>query len=310
MQVKILGSAAGGGFPQWNCACSNCARLRAGNFHGSARTQAQLALREASKPWCLINASPDLRAQILADAEFAPRAAPRDSPIAAVMLTGADVDQVAGLLHLREFHSFRIYGTAFVEALLHEENSIFGALHQTHPQAEWKLISAGKTADVQAPDGSALGLKITALRIAANGPSYARQKFSAEGDETTEAVLGIYVEAPNGAKIFCAPALPRIEDSWVADWNSCNAILIDGTFWSDDELVRTRGGGKFARGMGHLPISGPGGTLERLAKITRPRKIYYHINNTNPILDEDSPEHRAVSEAGWEIAYDGMVVDL
>ncbi len=144
MQVKILGSAAGGGFPQWNCACSNCARLRAGNFHGSARTQAQLAVRESGRPWCLINASPDLRAQILADVDFTPRAAPRDSPIAAVVLSGADVDQVAGLLHLREFHSFRIYGTAYVEALLHEENSIFSALHQTHPQAEWKLISAGK----------------------------------------------------------------------------------------------------------------------------------------------------------------------
>jgi len=309
MQVKILGSAAGGGFPQWNCACSNCARLRAGTFHGSARTQAQLAVRETGRPWCLINASPDLRAQVLSDPDLAPQSAPRHSPIAAVVLTGADVDQVMGLLHLREFHPFHVYSTPSVESLLHDENSIFNALHQTHPQAEWKLIAPGKPAEIASADGTDLSLKITAMPIASNAPAYARQKSapdSAEGD----AVIGLYIESSSGAKFLCVPSLPRIEESWLAEWNHCDAIFIDGTFWSDDELVRTRGGGKFARGMGHLPISGPGGTLERLAKITRPRKIYYHINNTNPILDEDSPEHRAVREAGWEIAYDGMVLDL
>src|SRR5271167_4531703 len=128
MQVKILGSAAGGGFPQWNCACSNCARLRAGTFHGSTRTQAQLAIRESGNPWCLINASPDLRSQILSDPDLAPQSAPRHSPIAAVVLTGADVDQVIGLLHLREFHPFHIYLTPAVELLLRAENSLFNKL--------------------------------------------------------------------------------------------------------------------------------------------------------------------------------------
>jgi pyrroloquinoline quinone biosynthesis protein B len=309
MQVKILGSAAGGGFPQWNCACSNCARLRAGTLHGSARTQAQLAVREPGKPWCLINASPDLRAQILADADFAPQSAPRHSPIAAVVLTGADVDQAIGLLHLREFHPFQIYSTPAVETVLRGENSLFNALQQTQPQADWKSIAPGKPAEIKSSDGTELSLTATASAIATNPPGYSERRITTDAT-SNDTVIGLQVESATGAKFFCAPALPRLEESWLSDWDKCDAVLVDGTFWSDDELVRTRGGGKFARGMGHLPISGPGGTLERLARLTRPRKIYYHINNTNPILDEDSTEHRAVREAGWEIAYDGMVLEL
>lgn len=309
MQVKILGSAAGGGFPQWNCACSNCARLRSGNFHGSARTQAQLAIREPGKPWCLINASPDLRTQILADPDFAPQSAPRHSPIAAVVLTGADVDQGIGLLHLREFQALQIYSTPAVEVVLRGENSLFNALQQTQLQAEWKSIAAGTATQVKSTDGAELGLTITATTIASKLPGYSERR-AITGAPADDALIGLRVESASGAKFFCAPALPRLEESWLGEWNECDAVLIDGTFWSDDELVRVRGGGKFARGMGHLPISGPGGTLERLAKLTGPRKIYYHINNTNPILDEESAENRAVREAGWEIAYDGMVVDL
>jgi pyrroloquinoline quinone biosynthesis protein B len=309
MRVKILGSAAGGGFPQWNCACLNCARVRAGTFHGHVRTQAQIAIREGDRPWCLINASPDLRSQILADPDFAPQAAPRSSPIAAVVLTGAEIDQVMGLLHLREFHSFQVYATPTVEALLHEENSIFSALHQVHPQAEFKLMTPGKTAEAQAPGGADLGFKIRAMPIDSSAPTYSKLHVSQDAKQN-DALIAIYIEAADGKKFLCAPSLPYIHDSWFADWNDCDAIFVDGTFWSDDELPRTRGGGKFARGMGHLPISGAGGTLERLAKLTRPRKIYFHINNTNPILDEDSAEHRAVREAGWEIAYDGMVLEL
>jgi pyrroloquinoline quinone biosynthesis protein B len=295
MQVKILGSAAGGGFPQWNCACPNCARLRAGTFQGTARTQAQLAVRETGKPWCLINASPDLRSQILADSDLAPQSGPRHSPIAAVILTGADVDQVIGLLHLREFHPFHIYLTPAVEFLLRGENSLFNALQQTNPQAEWKSIAPGSAAaKIKSSDGADLDLAVTASTISTKLPGYSERRSTADAS-SSDTVIGLQIESPNGRKIFCAPALPNLEESWLAHWNQCDAILIDGTFWSDDELVRTRGGG---------------GTLERLAKITHPRKIYCHINNTNPILDEESAEHRAVREAGWEIAYDGMVVDL
>jgi len=166
MQLKILGSAAGGGFPQWNCACSNCARLRANTFHGTPRTQAQLAIRESAKPWCLINASPDLRSQILSDPDLAPQSAPRHSPIAAVVLTGADVDQVIGLLHLREFHPYQIYSTPAVETVLRGENSLFNSLQQTQPQADWKSITPGKPSSLKSSEG-AEGLhesEIAALR--------------------------------------------------------------------------------------------------------------------------------------------------
>src|SRR5580658_886247 len=184
MQVKILGSAAGGGFPQWNCACSNCARLRAGTFHGTARTQAQLAIRETSKAWCLINASPDLRSQILSDPDLAPQSAPRHSPIAGVVLTGADVDHVVGLFHLREFHPFQIYSTLAVETVLRGENSLFNALQQTQPQADWKSIAPGKPASLKSSDGAELGLTVTASTIATKLPGYSERRPSAPASRT------------------------------------------------------------------------------------------------------------------------------
>jgi pyrroloquinoline quinone biosynthesis protein B len=308
MQVKILGSAAGGGFPQWNCACSNCARLRAGSFHGHARSQAHIAVRSDGRAWCLINASPDLRAQILSDPQFLPEKAPRHSPIAAVVLTSADVDQAIGLLHLREFQPLRIYATSTIQRILREENSIFGALNQAENQAEWETIRPGARHELKAADGAGLHLTILPVSLGGKLPGYARLSGGANA-ALDEAVVGLFIEADQH-RIFCAPSLPRIDDNWLAECDRCDAILIDGTFWSDDELVRTRGEGKTARQMGHVPISGPGGTLEALAKLKKTRKIFYHVNNTNPILDEDSREHEQVTAAGWEIARDGMEIQL
>ena len=304
MQVKILGSAAGGGFPQWNCACSNCARLRAGNFHGHARSQAQVAVRATGRPWCLVNASPDLRTQILSDPQFQPERAPRDSPIAAVVLTSADVDQEIGLLHLREFQPLRISATSAIQQILREENSVFRALEQTQRQAEWETIRPGVRHDLKSPDGASLGLTIEPVSLGGILPGYAGKSGGSD-----DAVVGLFIEA-NQRRFFFAPSLPRIEERWLDEWDRCEAILIDGTFWSDDELVRTRGEGKTAREMGHIPISGAGGTLEALAKLKRTRRIFYHINNTNSILDEDSAEHLHVTAAGWEIARDGMEIQL
>jgi pyrroloquinoline quinone biosynthesis protein B len=308
MQVKILGSAAGGGFPQWNCACSNCARLRAGKFHGHARSQAQIAVRAEGRPWCLIGASPDLRMQILSDPQFQPERAPRDSPIAAVVLASADVDQVTGLLHLREFQPLRIYASSTIQRILREENSIFRALNQTEKQAEWETTLPNVRHDLKSPNGDSLRLTILPVSIGESLPGYAR-KSDGSTAKSDDAVLGLFIEANKG-RVFCASSLPRIDERWLSEWNRCDAILIDGTFWIDDELVRTRGEGKTAREMGHVPISGRGGTLEALAKLKRTRKIFYHVNNTNPILDEDSAEYRQVIAAGWEIARDGLELQL
>jgi pyrroloquinoline quinone biosynthesis protein B len=308
MQVKILGSAAGGGFPQWNCACANCARLRAGSLNGLPRSQAQIALRADGKAWCLINASPDLRGQILSDPQLQPQKVPRDSPIAAVVLTSADVDQVIGLLHLREFQPLRIYAASVIQRILREENSIFSALAQAQQQAEWETIRPGVQHAVKSPDGASLEITIQPVSLGGRLPGYARPSGGTDID-SDEAVLGLFIEA-NQHRIFCASSLPRIDDGWLAEWDQCDVVLIDGTFWSDDELVRTRGEGKTAREMGHIPISGQGGTLEALAKLKRTRKIFYHINNTNPILDEDCAEHCEIIAAGWEIARDGMEIEL
>ena len=225
MQVKILGSAAGGGFPQWNCACSNCARLRSRVLSGRARTQAQLAIRTQGHGWGLINASPDLRAQILADSDFAPQTPPRSSPIAAVVLTSADVDQVMGLLHLREFQPLRIYATREIQEILSEENSIFRALEQTAEQAEWITIHASKPVELQSRDGESLGLSIEAFAISNSAPSYARK--SRTSDASSKYVIGLYIRA-DARSIVVAPTLPRIEENWVAKWNRCDAVLIDG----------------------------------------------------------------------------------
>ncbi|MFZ0038039.1 MAG: pyrroloquinoline quinone biosynthesis protein PqqB [Candidatus Acidiferrales bacterium] len=308
MQVKILGSAAGGGFPQWNCACSNCARLRAGKFHGHARSQAQIAVRAEGRPWCLIGASPDLRTQILSDPQLQPEKSPRDSPIAAVVLTSADIDQVIGLLHLREFQPLQIYAASTIQQILREENSIFRALHQTEKQAQWETIVPDARHELKSPDGDSLHLTILPVSIGGSIPAYARKSDGANA-KPDEAVLGLFIEA-NERRVFCASSLPRIDERWLAEWDRCDAILIDGTFWTDDELVRTRKEGKTAREMGHVPISGRGGPLEALAKLKRTRKIFYHVNNTNPLLDEDSDEYRQVIAAGWEIACDGMEIEL
>jgi pyrroloquinoline quinone biosynthesis protein B len=191
---------------------------------------------------------------------------------------------------------------------LREENSIFRALEQMEDQAAWRAVSGGNPEELQSRDGVTLNFSVTPIALGGKAPGYSR-KFARVSQSSNEMAAGLFIRS-QGREIFVAPALPRIQEDWLAELDGCDAILIDGTFWSDDELIRTRGGGKTAREMGHLPISGAGGSLEALAKLKRTRKIFYHINNTNPILDEDSPEHAQARAAGWEIAYDGMEIKL
>ena len=305
MQVKVLGSAAGGGFPQWNCACSNCARLRSGILHGRARTQSQIAVREPGSSWCLINASPDLRTQVLSDSDFHPEKGPRHSPIAVVVLTGPEIDQVMGLLHLREFQPLRIYATAHVTRLLREYNSLYAALERVPGQAIWTPIWPQQPFEPAAADGVGLNLRLEGLPLG-GGATHDASALQ----ELDDRALGLFIEGRSGRRMFCAPALPRLNASLLDSLEACEVILIDGTFWSNDELGRVRRTGKTAREMGHIPISGSAGTLAGLAKLKRPRKIFLHVNNTNPILDEGSPEYRQVIDAGCEIAHDGMEFEL
>jgi pyrroloquinoline quinone biosynthesis protein B len=283
-----------------------------------ARSQTQLAVSTGAG-WYLIGASPDLRAQILADAELQPRATnqgvARETPITGVILTGADVDAVAGLLHLREFQPMQIHATDSIIRILTDQNSIFGALQQSPNQAAWIRVRPGEAFPVAAPIASSSREQKNAeiccelLPLDGDFPAYVTRAARLRVARN-EAVSGVILESASGKKLAFLPSVARLDNSWRTRLESCDVLLFDGTFWSDDELVRIRGEGKTATEMGHIPISGKGGSLAALANLRHPRKMFIHINNTNPILDPESAEHHEVIQAGWEIADDRMEFEL
>ena len=312
MQVKILGSAAGGGFPQWNCACPNCSSLRAGTFQGKSRTQTQLAISSDSKHWFLLGASPDLRAQIELTPELHPHAADhehRHSPISGAVFLNADLDHVLGLLLLRELQPLNAYASLSVRRILTEDNSMFVMLQRVADQVKWHEIELDQVFPLFNPTGEDSGLRCRALSLGRHFPAYVSTRRQTDLMRR-EASLGLLIESRSGKRLAYLPAVPQIDDLLLKEADSADVLLFDGTFWSDDELIRVQGSGQTSWEMGHVPVSSAEGSLEKLAHLRRPRKIYVHINNTNPMLDEASAEHRQVREAGWEIAEDGWQFDL
>ena len=306
MQVKILGSAAGGAFPQWNCACANCRAVRAGTLHGKPRTQTQVAISQDCRSWFLLGASPDLRAQVETTPQLHPRDGLRQSPIAGVVLANADLDHVLGLLLLRELQPLRIHATASVRRILREDNSMFGMLQRIPNQTQWTDFAAGTQFNLCNAQGEDSGLRCHALSLSTHYPAYVtadRQSQLAPG----EASLGFILQSLSGKGLAYLPAVPQLDDALIQQLDTCEVLLFDGTFWSDDELIRVQGSGQTARQIGHIPVED---TLAKLAGVRRPRKIFLHINNTNPMLNEASAEHRRVRNAGWEIAEDGWQFDL
>jgi pyrroloquinoline quinone biosynthesis protein B len=308
MQIKILGSAAGGGFPQWNCNCRNCVSSRAGTFKGKPRTQTQVTISEDNRIWYLLNASPDLRAQIEATPALHPRnTGRRDSPIGGVLLTSGDIDQIAGLLSLRELQPFRIYCTASIRRILQEDNSVFAMLNRVPEQVSWTDISCEGGFSLQAERGA--GINCSVLSLGNGFPAYVSRDRSL-ALKCEEALLGLIAESASGKRLAYMPAIPAVDDSLLKRIEEVDLLLFDGTFWSDDELIRVQGGGSTARGMGHIPVSGEDGSLRKLAGLRRPRKVFVHVNNTNPMLDESGREYREVRAAGWEVAEDGWSFEL
>ena len=303
MRIKVLGSAAGGAFPQWNCACPNCRRLRAGKFAGTPRAQTQLAWSSTPDQWGLVNASPDLRAQVEATPELWPQSANRHSPIRNVVLTGGEIDEVLGLLVLREFHSFCIHATRSIRRVLTEDNSLFGVLARYAGQVSWHDLPLDKPF-------FAGGARLEALRLPGSFPRFvSRSRIAALARD--ESVIGLSIlPEPGGYTLAFLPAVCCIPDRLLEQLKECDVLLFDGTFWSDDEPAHMTGMGRSACDMGHMPIGGTGGSLARLAGLRCSRKIFIHINNTNPILDGESAEYRTVCEAGWEVAWDGMEITL
>lgn len=305
MRIKVLGSAAGGGFPQWNCACRNCQLLRCGQPRLRARSQAQMAVSDSRGRWLLLNASPDLRAQILSAPELAPLNPPRDTPIAGVVLLSADVDAVAGLLHLREFQPLRIYATSSVRRILLEENRIFRVLDRARPSTTWEDIALEDWFSPSLDSGEEeRSFRCRAVSLGGLYPDYVSEAFR-HILPPEEAVIGL-VMTDGGKQIFYAPSLSGQSGEWKLWADTSDLCLLDGTFWDDGEMIGAGIGAKTAREIGHVPLSGARGLLEQFAPGERSRCVLIHVNNTNPILDQQSPEHQAVQEAGWEVAYDGM----
>jgi len=320
MRIQILGSAAGGGFPQWNCGCGNCVavrknahksayqNVRADAFSGKARTQAQLALSADGSTWFLAGASPDLAFQIENSPELHPRAlhnTPRDSPVAGVVLGSSDLDHVVGLLLLREFQPLRVYAAPSILRILREENSMFGMLNRVDPQVVWTPMTSAAPFPLLSADGKDSGLRCDVYYLSGRYPKYV--KSEAANLARDEATAALFFESASGKRAAYIPAVGSLSDALLEKVRHVDLLLFDGTFWSDDELPRVLGSGETAHQMGHLPVEE---SLRLLKDVEVGRKMFVHLNNTNPILNELSSEHQAVRQAGWEVAEDNWQLEL
>lgn len=309
MKIRVLGAAAGGGFPQWNCNHPNSRRARSGDPAARPRTQSSIAASSDGKRWVLFNASPDLRQQISDNPILHPRGGLRDSPIKVVVLTNADVDHVTGLLTLRESQPLRIYGTPRVLAVL-AANPIFNVLNPEFVGRE--PLTLDRPVELQSPDGTAMGIRITPFAVpgkvalwledAAKGPGF--------GSVAEDTIAVEVCERGNGPRLVYMPACAEVNEAVAGRLRGADLVLFDGTLWVDDEMIRDKVGVKTGKRMGHMSVSGPEGTMSALRELGIRRKVFIHINTTNPILLDDSAERRAVTDAGWEVAWDGMELDL
>jgi pyrroloquinoline quinone biosynthesis protein B len=298
VRVRVLGSAAGGGFPQWNCRCPTCEAARRGTA-ARPRTQSSIAVRGAEGPWFLANASPDLRQQL--EGLAADRAKDvRAAPVAAVLLTDAEIDHTAGLLLLRESsEAIHVYGSDEVRHALTDGYPVLRILAE-YCGVQWRTIERGRAVTL---DGSSL--EIESFAAGGDAPRY----LAGSGVEV-EATGLVFRDRSTGGVLTYVPGLARWDDDVLGRLATSDVALVDGTFWRDDELLHLGISSRTARQMGHVPLSGPGGTLEALAQLRRPRVILVHINNTNPVLLEHSPERAAVLRADVEVAHDGLEVEL
>jgi len=305
MIIRVLGAAAGGGFPQWNCGCPNCRGVREAGGHARPRSQECVAVSADGDAWLLLNCSPEIRAQIESFPPLHPRA-PRHSPIAAILLTNGDLDHCLGLLSLRESHPLVLYATEAVRRGFVEGNVLYRTLERFPGQATWRTLKAGREEDVADAAGRAIGLSVEPL--AAPGKPPLHLEPAAPDPEHN---VGVWIREPaTGRTVAYVSAAAGITADMRRALDGVDAVFFDGTFWSSDELPGQGLGTKRAEDMAHLPVGGPGGSLERLGDLRARRRIYIHVNNTNPMLRDDSPQRAAVIAAGWEVAEDGMEVRL
>jgi pyrroloquinoline quinone biosynthesis protein B len=304
VKIRVLGSAAGGGFPQWNCNCRNCSGVRRGTRRAQPRTQSSLAVcGDDPAAWALVNASPDIHAQLAATPALQPARGTRDTAIAAVVLVDGQIDHTTGLYMLRESaRPLPVWCT----------DSVFEDLTHGNPILRVLGHYCGVERHVLLPDGSAFtigavpGVRWRAIAVAGKPAPYSPHRDAPVTGDNVALVIG----AQAGHVVY-APALAALDGPLWAAMQSAVCVLVDGTFWSDDEMISQGLSAKRARDMGHLPQSGPGGMLERLGELPAGvRRILIHVNNTNPILDEDSAERAELTRRGVEVALDGMELTL
>ena len=297
MLLRILGTSAGGGLPQWNCACLKCQAAREGQIQ--PLTQSSIAVRAKEGAWFLVNASPDVRQQLerLRDGSFNDI---RSNPIAGIILTDAEIDHTSGLMILRESKQpLEIYGTATVKQALSEGFPVLRTL-MNYCGINWSMLESNTILSLV--NGQ---LEVEVFPLSNKPPKYMKSSHN-----EVWAIGLTFRDTATGGVLTYAPVLSELTDSLRERFESSDCILVDGTFWLDDELLRLGISNRSAKMMGHLPLGGSDGSLQQLKRLKRPRKILIHINNTNPIHQPDSEERRSVEEAGLEVGYDGLTIEL
>lgn len=294
MKILILGAAAGGGVPQWNCGCQNCEDARAGRI--PSMTQSSIAVSTDGVTWLVLNASPDIRAQLAQSSALHPRAL-RGSPIGSVLLTNGDVDHIAGLLTLREKTPFTLLATPEILGAL-AENPVFGVMDPA--LVPRRAVQLGDTLEIE-------GLEVEIFAVPGKVPLY-QEKGEVKTDAMGETTIGLMIRH-EGKTLAYAPGCAAAPDDLVERFEGADMVLFDGTVWENEEMPRIGVGEKTGARMGHMSMNGPGGSMERLAGLSG-RKVYIHINNTNPVLQPSGPERSEVEARGWTIAEDGMEFTL
>ena len=304
MHLRVLGSAAGGGSPQWNCGCANCADLRAGHAALDARTQASAAVSGDGQQWFLLNVSPDVRAQIESFPALHPRRL-RDTPIGGIVLSNGDIDACLGLFILREDQPLVLYASEAVERGLREHNALTRTLERRPGQLVWNRLRAGEVVPLIGAAGPS-GLTIEAIAVPGTVPLHLKGLAAPSPDDN----LAIVVRDAHGRSLVYAPTTAAPTPLLDERARAADVLVFDGTFFRDDELTSLGLTTRSARDMAHWPLGGAEGSLRWLAQLPCRRKILIHINNTNPILRAGAPERDELSAAGVEIAHDGLEVEL
>ncbi|WP_171429832.1 pyrroloquinoline quinone biosynthesis protein PqqB [Acinetobacter lactucae] len=303
MYIYVLGSAAGGGFPQWNCNCPNCHGVRTGTIQAKARTQSSIAVSENGIDWVLLNASPDIRQQLFEFKAAQPARKLRDTGITSVILMDSQLDHTTGLLTLREGCPMNVWCTEMVHQDLTSGFPVFNMLKHWNGGLQYHEINPTQAFKVDGFEN----LEFLPLIIKSAAPPYSPHRHDPhDGDN----IALIIKDHKTQKQLFYAPGLGKIDDQIMQIMQSSDCVMIDGTLWTDDEMQQTGVGTKTGREMGHLYISGEGGSLSYLNQLSTPKKVLIHINNTNPILNENSSQFAELKANGVEVAYDGMQIEL